>query len=348
MPNPNASVLAGKVMDEYRTAFPSLEVRNILEVHSTPGEPPIQVVEAELDGERHNIVIATGRHERPDAALETIRRLRALGRCIKNPHLVFCAPFVGASVADICRREQVGYLDSDGYHRLDLANLSTGRRSLEKERRSSPRLCYARKSERVLRVLLTVPRREWRLRELADEIDVSVPLVYQAKRALAARRWLDPASDGIRLRERRSLLEEWAREYRYERNRAHDYRSPCSNAEIEELVVREGEGRSIRVALTGFSAAARLAPTVRCRRAMIYCEKDAGSIAREIGLRPTSGGALVTLIEPYDEGVFYGLERRDGMPLVSAVQTHLDLAKQEPPGEEAARTIVEEVIEPGW
>ncbi len=68
----------------------------------------------------------------------------------------------------------------------------------------------------------------------------------------------------------------------------------------------------------------------------------------KLGLKPVSSGAVITLIEPHDEGVFYGMEMHDGVPVVSAVQTYLDLVKQAARGEEAAGAVLREVIEPSW
>jgi len=67
-----------------------------------------------------------------------------------------------------------------------------------------------------------------------------------------------------------------------------------------------------------------------------------------LGLQPVSSGANVALIKPYDDGVFYGTVLRDGAPVVSAIQTYLDLMATKGRGEEAAQAILEEVIKPQW
>ena len=69
---------------------------------------------------------------------------------------------------------------------------------------------------------------------------------------------------------------------------------------------------------------------------------------QKLDLKQVSSGANLTLVQPYDEGVFYGVEYRDGVPVVSPIQTYLDLMKQSARGEEAAAALLQEVIRPSW
>ena len=71
-------------------------------------------------------------------------------------------------------------------------------------------------------------------------------------------------------------------------------------------------------------------------------------MADRLGLKRVSSGANVTLLEPYDEGVFYGANTVEGAPVVSPIQLYLDLTQTKARGEEAASAILEEVIKPIW
>jgi hypothetical protein len=81
---------------------------------------------------------------------------------------------------------------------------------------------------------------------------------------------------------------------------------------------------------------------------MIYCLGNAASIAESLQLEEVPSGANLTLIEPYDEGVFYGSQLRDSLPVVSPVQAYLDLMNQAARGEEAAEALLREAIRPSW
>jgi hypothetical protein len=56
----------------------------------------------------------------------------------------------------------------------------------------------------------------------------------------------------------------------------------------------------------------------------------------------------VNLIIPYDEGVLYGSETKDGTNVTSSVQTYLDLREIKGRGEEAADFLKQQVIEKTW
>jgi len=54
------------------------------------------------------------------------------------------------------------------------------------------------------------------------------------------------------------------------------------------------------------------------------------------------------LIEPSDEGVFYGAQTIDGIVLAGPVQVYLDLKRTGGRGEEAAEAVLNKVLEPQW
>ena len=63
---------------------------------------------------------------------------------------------------------------------------------------------------------------------------------------------------------------------------------------------------------------------------------------------PVSSGANVILLEPYDEGVFYGSQSRGGAAVVSPIQIYLDLKKFGELGQKAADAIFDFVIRNLW
>jgi len=58
-------------------------------------------------------------------------------------------------------------------------------------------------------------------------------------------------------------------------------------------------------------------------------------------------GANVSLLIPYDEGVFFENQNTDGAQVVSPVQIYLDLQNYRGRGQEAAQAI-RKVIEQSW
>ena len=104
----------------------------------------------------------------------------------------------------------------------------------------------------------------------------------------------------------------------------------------------------VKYALTGFSGAARLAPAVRYQRVMVYVDNTQEDVTSLLDLKPVSSGANVSLLVPYDQGVFYGTHEIDGILVASPVQIYLDLVGYRGRGEEAAKELFDQVIRPTW
>jgi hypothetical protein len=79
-----------------------------------------------------------------------------------------------------------------------------------------------------------------------------------------------------------------------------------------------------------------------------YVDRGIEDIKEALKLKPVQSSSNVTLIVPYDRGVFYDLKRYDEMPVVSPVQLYLDLISYKGRGEDAAQFLLEQVIEPLW
>lgn len=329
---------------------PFMKIREILTAPSLLGRRPDFVVRVDAPTGQHNLVIEAKSSGQPRIAREAIAQLKEYCRAVPNPYPVFLAPYVTVSTARLCEEEGVGCIDLAGNCRL-----SFGQVYIERGGRENPfsetrelRSLYSAKSERIIRVLLTRPRESWKVEALSNEAGVSLGLVSKVKRILEQREWLTLQSTGIQLRDPETVLAEWAREYRYAKHRTTDYYSFVSGVELEERVAAAAESSGSRIALTGFSAAARYAPTVRSQRSMIYFQGNSAEVAETLELKPVPSGANLTLIQPYDEGVFYREELRDGIPLVCPVQAYVDVINQSGRGAEAAEAILREAIRPSW
>jgi len=151
------------------------------------------------------------------------------------------------------------------------------------------------------------------------------------------------------LRAPKDLLEEWSKNYTYRRHTVHDLYSLKDVADIEADLASFCEQAGIPYALTGFSAAARFAPSVRYQRAMAYVLGSVDELARKLGLKEVESGANLSLLVPADEGVLYGAQKAaDGAQLVSPLQAYLDLKSYRGRGEEAAQAVFEQVLKPTW
>jgi hypothetical protein len=87
---------------------------------------------------------------------------------------------------------------------------------------------------------------------------------------------------------------------------------------------------------------------VRYQRVMACIGAGLEEVAVRLGLKEVTSGSNVTLMVPFDEGVFYGARLIDGVRIVSPIQVYLDLKGFRGRGEEAANAIFEEVLRPSW
>jgi hypothetical protein len=271
----------------------------------------------------------------------------------RNPkqYGIIVAPFISTEAAKICKDADIGYLDLSGNCRLAFKNIfiekvcQPNKFSFKRELTS----LYSPKSERILRVLLTYPYQPWRTVELAQKAEVSIGLISYVKKQLGDREWIQIGEEGFALIQPEALLEEWSKNYSYKKNEITDCYTLSSPAELENTVKNYSSANSeITYALTGFSAANYYAPMVRNQRSMIYLSDVNDLVIQQLNLKSVTSGANVSLLKPYDDGVFLDLREVNGVLAVSPIQAYLDLKNYRGRGEEAADAIFKEIIQKQW
>lgn len=342
-----------KVEDSLRACLqrvPFLEIES-LERSVKIGDACIDIVaDVRVAKQRQRLAIEVKSNGQPRVARTAAYRLARVLESDPGLYGVFAAPYISPRSAEICVQEKIGYLDLAGNCRLTF-----GQVYIEQQGSPNPfaqkrdlRSLYSPKAARVLRVLLTDPRKPWRTQALAEEADVSLGQVANVKSLLEDREWLGSSEAGLMLKDPGSLLAEWAENSNYRKNVSRNYYTLKSVAEIEADLAKACDGEGIKYALTGFSGAARYAPSVRYQRATAYVSRDVERIAQNLSLKEVTSGANFTLLTPYDEGVLYAARSIEGICIASPVQVYLDLLGMKGRGEEAAKAILDEVIRRSW
>ncbi|MFO7650534.1 MAG: type IV toxin-antitoxin system AbiEi family antitoxin [bacterium] len=252
----------------------------------------------------------------------------------------------------VCEEMDVGLVDLAGncLLRFDDVYISIeGRPNPFKESRTL-RQPFSKKSSRCVRVLLYNPRGPWNPQTLAKAAGVSIGLSYRFVKELAGRELLSYEDGGPQfvVPDPEKLQKEWAKGYNYRKNVARDYYSPVDVATNEARLADYCGDAGIRYALTLTSGAERLAPTLRYARMFAYVDADPDKTAQALGWKPAPTGANVTLLTPYDEGVFYALQPVEGANVVCAPQLYVDLASYKGRGEEAAEAVLTQVLYKLW
>ena len=311
---------------------------------------PSAVAEIRLQDRAFRLLVEMTSIGQPRQARAAIAKLLELAAQAIRSYPVFVAPYISRDVAQICRENDVGYADLAGNCRLAYEGIY-----ILREGRPNPfavkrplRLLYQPATSRILRVLLADPGKSWRVLALAAEAKVSAGTVSNVRKALINQEWIEKEGDGVQLKNPKALLDDWAENYSFRKNAVFDFYSLKGPEEIERDIAAacsENNADAMRYALTAFSAAARWAPSVRTNRVFAYISGDIEALAKKLGLKEVPSGANVTLLAPYDDGVFYGSEVKDGLRIVSPVQTYLDLVSYKGRGEEAAEHLLKNVIE---
>lgn len=307
----------------------------VLRVNGPMG-PKVLVVEIKSRGE-------------PRLARQAANQILRYCQEYDNAYGVFLAPYVSPVSARICAEQGIGYVDLSGNCRLIFGGIyieRQGRPNKFAEKRGL-RTLYSPKASRVLRVLLSEPKRPWKVTEIVDAAGVSLGLVSNVKKLLGDREWLREENAGFALARPARLLAEWSDNYSFRKSEARDFYTMKPAPGLEAKLAKSCSDRDIRYALTAFSAATRMAPAVRYQRVFAYVD-DIEPVVRELGLKKVASGANVTLLRPYDAGVFLGAREFEKVQVVSPVQAYLDLTSLKGRGEEAAAAILEEVIRPQW
>jgi len=144
------------------------------------------------------------------------------------------------------------------------------------------------------------------------------------------------------------LIQRWAAYHNYmSMNTFLRYHTFEKNIDAFLSNMRETNG--LEYALTVLVGANVVAPYVRPTTIHFYIKqkKEAKSWIELLDVRPVETGGNVSMVLPYDEGVFYGVSQVAGVNVVSKVQLYVVLFNYPARGEEAAEMILR-VLEKEW
>lgn len=324
---------------------------DVPEITPIDGKRPDLLVKVRAADGDQLLVVEVKRSGQPKPAREGVNQILRHLENYPDAYGILIAPYIAPRAASICTQAGIGYVDFAGncsiafrqiYIRVD------GRPNPFRRDKTLQSL-FAPKASRVLRVLLNNPSdRVWKVKELSREADVSIGHVSNVKNLLEERELVQSHKVGFSLIDPNALLKEWSENYTYRENRVQDFYSLSDIPEVEIELAQAAQELSLEFALTGFSGASRLAPVVRYQRMMAFASGNVNALADRTSLKKVESGANVTILEPYDRGVFYGSKEYDGAKVASPIQVFLDLKGFRGRGDEAAQGLLEQVIRPAW
>ena len=212
----------------------------------------------------------------------------------------------------------------------------------------SVRNIFSPVASRISRALLVNRDKDWSVLALSTETETGYGHAHRVVNTLI-RMGLCRRTDAnrIRLTNPGGLLTRWANYYDFASfNNIHPYYSLHENLDrlLRKLTSRRRPAS--KHALTLHAAAALLSPHVRPVSVHLYVESEKlAQWQRFLDLELSEMGGNVFLVEPYDQGVFYGIQHRNGIAIASSIQLYVDLFNYPARGREAADHLRSEVIE---
>lgn len=266
----------------------------------------------------------------------------------KHDYAVIIAPFISREGAAICRDLGVGFVDLSGNCLLSVEGLyieRTGHPNKFKKPREIQSL-FSPKSSRVIRCLLSDPRRIWTLKGLAIETGVSIGLIHRIATALENNLFAKKELRAFRLEDPARLLEAWREEYYRRAPKWARYVAKVGS--VEELVTKlkmAAIHHGVRYALSGPSGASLISPYLTPTMVHFYVDVLKQEFLDEprVDRVPSEGNLLIRVVEQENE--FIGSREVKGIYVVSDLQLYLDLWAMGGRGQEAAEELRRERLQ---
>ncbi len=314
------------------------------EAGTKPGED--STVRASVKGRPVKFILEAKAQGEPRIIRMAINQLQDYLKSAKDAYGILAAPYLTDAGRQICKEAGVGCIDLAGNALISIGNIYIDIGGIPNPYPSYriSRSVFSPKSSRVLRVLMADPAKRWYVEELSREAGISIGLTSRVKQYLLAMEWIREEKKSFYIVKPDEVLSQWVINYSYRKNQVFSYYSSHSEDELEAALRNECEKRKYRYGLTLLSGALKVAPFVRSVRLFSYVDGNIEDIAAALQLKKVDSGPNVTLLQPYDEGIFYGLQNIQGTNVVSDIQLYLDLKGYKGRGEEAAQAIFDQRI----
>jgi len=290
----------------------------------------------------------------PRFARMAVNQLKEIILKNSNYYGVFAAPFISEESRKIFQENNIGFIDIGGncFFKFDNVYLSIEGKSNPFPNTRPLKTLFYPKSSRALRVLLCNPRQNWFVKDLSKEADISIGQAFLVKKKLLEEEFIEEFQiddqKKFKLIKPDKLLGEWEKNYNYKKNNIRNYYSLDDIKTIESKIANYCNAKKIKYAFTLTSGASLVAPFLRYNRMFTYILSDIEKITKDLDFKEVPSGSNISILQPYDEGVFYKLQVIDGIKVVSDIQIYLDLISYKERGEEAAKFLYEQRISKAW
>lgn len=257
------------------------------------------------------------------------------------------ANYLSPQKREFCKNEGINYMDLSGNVLLQYGD------GLYIERIGFPnsfpyirkgRSPFADKASLIIRAMLE-EKKMWGVRELADKIRLDAGYISRMFKELEKLNYLARIHSKWKLRNKKSILEDWIQFYDYKKNKEIKYFCLAKGPEeIIEKLKKLHIPEKINYALSFHAGAFLISPYSVFNEVHMYVsdEENMDFFVNQLSLKPVDQGAnLVFLFPFYKNSAFYGKQKVKNLWIVSDIQLYLDLYKYPLRGIEQAEHLYE-------
>ncbi|MBC8488220.1 MAG: hypothetical protein H8D45_19500 [Bacteroidetes bacterium] len=314
----------------------------------SPFFTPDLSLEIIFNNKRKTIIIETKSVGEPRYIRSTVQQIATNLNKIENAYGIIAAPYISERTGEICKEANIGYIDLSGNCFISFDTIYIKKenyKTIYSEKRELKSL-FSKKTSRLLRVLLNNSEKTYTQLSLSKESNVSIGLTNRAVKKLYSLEYIDfDQNKKISLKNPTRLLDIWQENYSYKDNNVQGFYSSMRSEQFESRLINYmSPNKQDLYALTLFSGATLIEPFVRSNQTFFYFSGNYESLKNEVEIKPVSSGANIVVLDPYDDGVFYGTQNIQRRNVVSTIQLYLDLYNYKGRGREQAEYLRERAI----
>jgi len=320
-------------------AIPNLAIKEILSDRKHTDHRLDLSVELRFGPKKFKVAVEAKSSGEPSILRRSAGWLTDIVTKTKHDYGMLVAPYISREGAAVCRDLGIGFIDQSGNCLLSLDGLYVERTGFSNKFRKPREIqsFFSPKSSRVVRCLLTDPKRAWTLKGLSSETGVSIGLIHRLAIALENNLFAERKAGRLTLEDPACLLEAWREEYR--RRPRKWARNVVRTGSVEESVTKLKAAaiqNGVRYALSGPSGASLISAYLNPNLVHLYVDVLKGEFLEELNAYPVTseGNFLIRVVEQENE--FIGSREVKGIYVVSDLQLYLDLWSMGGRGQEAA------------
>lgn len=273
-----------------------------------------------------------------------IIQLKGITSKVKNSYPLIIVPKISERSKEICRENDIGYLDMTGNCFIQFDNIlidKTGNLDLPEKLVSKKKKVKNIYSGKVTRILFALFERDYTQKELVYITGLTKGYVSRALATLEEK-GIIKRDKKISLIDKNRVLNDFSADYDFFKNEIKTY---YSFEQSPKKLMDRVKKVKLNYAFTLHAGASLIAPYIRFNDIYFYIkEKDLEKWIKLLELKPVEFGGNVHLIIPFNDDIFRYIQQINRIKVVSNIQLYLDLIKYPKRGKEQADYLRKEKI----